>query len=167
MKVFTYLIVIRLISINCQQVLYKDLRGFQNTQFTNLKILENSLDSRSSVRSTLFCNVFCLENSRCLSCAFNNIMKLCVLWDRDFIDVSTTYVVTEDGWEYYYVIKGWYILTVMRFISAVSKCCCFIKPVHEPLSFLSTVETRCLQIEDLLFLLELSEYSRHVKYCLQ
>ena len=112
MKVFTCLIVIRLISINCQQVLYKDLRGFQNTQFTNLKILENSLDSRSSVRSTLFCNVFCLENSRCLSCAFNNIMKLCVLWDKDFIDVSTTAVVAEDGWKYYYAIKGWYILTV-------------------------------------------------------
>jgi hypothetical protein len=85
MKVFTCLIVIRLISINCQQVLYKDLRGFQNTQFTNLKILENSLDSRSSVRSTLFCNGFCLENSRCLSCAFNNIMKLCVLCFHYFL----------------------------------------------------------------------------------
>jgi len=39
-------------------------------------------------------------------------MELCVLWDKDFIDVSTTDVVTEDGWEYYYAIKGWYILTV-------------------------------------------------------
>ena len=92
MKVFTCLIVIRLISINCQQVLYKDLRGFQNTQFTNLKILENSLDSRSPVRSMLVCSGLCLENSRCLSCAFNNIMELCVLfsllpsfWEISFI----------------------------------------------------------------------------------
>jgi hypothetical protein len=35
-------------------------------------------------------------------------MKLCVLWDKDFIDVSTTAVVAEDGWKYYYAIKGWY-----------------------------------------------------------
>ena len=104
MKVFICLIVIRLIC--SQQVLYKNLRGFQNTQFTNLKILENSLDSLSSVRSLLDCSVFCLENSRCLSCAFNNITELCVLWDKDFIDVSKTNVVSEDGWKYYYVIKG-------------------------------------------------------------
>ena len=46
-------------------------------------------------------------------------------------------------------------------------CYSYYKPVHEPLSVLSTVETRCVEVEDLLFLLELSEYSRHVKYCLQ
>jgi hypothetical protein len=73
------------------------------------KILENALDLRSSVRSVFSCSVICLENSRCLSCAFNNIKGLCVLWDKDFIDVSTTNVVYEDGWEYYYVIKGLYI----------------------------------------------------------
>jgi len=108
MKVFICLIVIRLIC--SQQVLYKDLRGFQNTQFTNLKILENSLNSRASVRNLLVCSAFCLENSRCLSCAFNNIRELCVLWDKDFINVSKTDVVPEDGWKYYYVIKGLYIL---------------------------------------------------------
>ena len=108
MKVFIYLIIIRFIC--SQQVLYKDLRGFQNTQFTNLKILENSLDSRSSVRSLLVCSGFCLGNSRCLSCAFNDMTGLCVLWDKDFIDVSKTDVVSEDGWTYYYVIKGLYIL---------------------------------------------------------
>ena len=107
MKVFISLIVIRLIC--SQQVLYKDLRGLQSTEFTNLKILENALDLRSSVRSLFSCSVICLENSKCLSYAFNNIKGLCILWDKDFIDVSTTNVVYEDGWEYYYVIKGLYI----------------------------------------------------------
>ena len=107
MKMFTCLIVIILIC--SQQVLYKDLRGLQSTQFTNLKILENALDLRSSVRSVFSCSVICLENSRCLSCAFNNIKGLCILWDKDFIDVLETNVVSEDGWEYYYVIKGLYI----------------------------------------------------------
>jgi hypothetical protein len=54
----------------------------------------------------------------------------CVLWDKDFVDVSTTDVVAEDGWKYYYAIKGWYILTVKRSISAMSKFGCFINPIY-------------------------------------
>ena len=107
MKVFTCLIFIRLICIN-SQVLYRDMQGFQNTQFNNLKILDNPLNFRS-VRSMLACSVFCLENSKCLSCAFNNITELCFLWDKDFIDVADTKVVSENGWEYYYIIKGLYM----------------------------------------------------------
>ena len=107
MKVFTCLIFIRIICIN-SQVLYRDIQGFQNTQFSNVKILQNALNFRS-VRSMLACSGLCLENSKCLSCAFNNITKLCVLWDEDFIDVFDTKVVSENGWEYYYIIKGLYM----------------------------------------------------------
>jgi hypothetical protein len=57
----------------------------------------------------LACSGFCLENSRCLSCSFNNITELCVLWDEDFIGVLDTNVVSENGWEYYYIIKGLYM----------------------------------------------------------
>jgi hypothetical protein len=71
-------------------------------------------------------------------------MELCVLWDKAFIDVSTTDVATEDGWEYYLVIKGWYILTVLRFIQAVSKFGCFINPIYWHIYYVDFIERKIM-----------------------
>lgn len=57
----------------------------------------------------LACSVICLENSLCLSFAFNDIKGVCILWDQNLIGDLETNTVDEYGLEYYNIIIGLYI----------------------------------------------------------
>lgn len=77
----------------------------RNALFIDIKILEPTL-LRNVVESKLKCALLCIATPSCLSMGFNDVSKICLLFDRDFVEVAETKITPEIGWNYFFAVHG-------------------------------------------------------------
>lgn len=83
-------------------------KGARNAAFDGRKILENPITTIYNT-SLVSCTKFCDSVQACLSFNYNKLSSTCVLLDVDLIDVGSTNTQAENGWIYYYFVRGRYL----------------------------------------------------------